>query len=98
MKYSEDLKIPKNILKKMNRRAVEVFISDTERCEEDMYAENIIIPASLLFDIDFAIIKLIQEVYNKISYWDDAINYSDKENLYRIWKLYPKKDIKVSII
>lgn len=79
MKYTKDMIIPSNIINILNMHDIYFDINDIEGCEEQMYEESIIFPASLLFDIDFAIIKLIQEKYNKAPYWNENINKSDKE-------------------
>lgn len=78
-KYTNDITIPSSIIRYLNIHKCELNLNDIERCEEDMYSESVIIPFSLLYDMDLACIKLIQESYNKIDFWNDNINKSDKE-------------------
>lgn len=78
-KYLNDILIPESIIRILNRHQIELNLNDKERCEEDMYSESVIIPFSLLFDVDLACIKLVQELYNKVPFWNDNINKTDNE-------------------
>ena len=69
VKYTKEDTIPNSIVRILNRHVVELNLNDIERCEEDMFSEKVIIPFSILFDMDMACIKLIQELYNKIPFW-----------------------------
>ena len=79
VKYTKEDTIPNSIVRILNRHVVELNLNDIERCEEDMFSEKVIIPFSILFDMDMACIKLIQELYNKIPFWNDNISKSDDE-------------------
>ena len=76
--------LPRLSRTKLNRN-YKVLDPNDSRCEEYMYYENIIIPFSLLYDMDLATITLASRNYNATKFWD--FDSFGEDNTPGYWKL-----------
>jgi len=70
MSWYDSLRLPNRLQVKLNRHFCELNPDKKEECEENMFNENMIIPFSMLFDVDAALFQLVKMNYNATDYWE----------------------------